>query len=105
VFRVRIIKKSTVRAFWLSHPDAEKFLKAWLVTVQSADWNSLSDVRRAYPHADGVKVSSGNIVTVFNAAGNKYRLIVSIKYKYGIVYIRDFLTHREYDMDVWKKRH
>jgi mRNA interferase HigB len=102
---VRIIKKSTVRQFWETHPDARSFLEAWLATAEAADWSNLQDVRRDYPHADGVEVASGNTVIVFNAAGNKYRLIVSIKYRYGIVYIRDFLTHAAYSKGTWKLRH
>jgi mRNA interferase HigB len=102
---VRIIKKSTVRGFWRTHPDARPFLECWLLIVHSADWQNLADVRRSYPHADAVKVASGNTVTVFNVAGNKYRLIVSIKYNFRMVYIRDFLTHATYSKDAWKERH
>ena len=102
---MRIIKKSTVRGFWREHPEARTFLEAWLAVAEDADWQSLRDVRRVYPYADGVKVASGNTVTVFNVAGNKYRLIVSIKYRYGIVYIRDFLTHAAYSKEAWKQRH
>lgn len=105
VVRLRIIKKSTVREFWREHPDARPFLEAWLVTAQAAEWQNLRDVRRDYPHADGVQVASGNTVTVFNVAGNKYRMVVSIKYRYGVVYIRDFLTHADYSKDTWKQRH
>jgi mRNA interferase HigB len=34
--------------------------------------------------------------TVFNIAGNKYRLIVDVRYDLGRVYIRSVLTHEEY---------
>jgi mRNA interferase HigB len=102
---VRIIKKSTLRGFWRDHPDARSFLEMWLAVAKAAEWDSLQDVRADYPHADGVRVASGNTVTVFNVCGNKYRLIVSIKYRYGIIYIRDFMTHAEYGRNTWIRRH
>jgi mRNA interferase HigB len=33
---------------------------------------------------------------VFNIGGNKYRLIVDMRYDLGRVYIRSVLTHEEY---------
>jgi len=34
---------------------------------------------------------------VFNISGNKYRLLVQISYKLGIVYVKAIGTHKEYD--------
>ncbi|MDP3670896.1 MAG: type II toxin-antitoxin system HigB family toxin [Telluria sp.] len=34
---------------------------------------------------------------VFNIAGNKYRLVTSINYPYGIVFVRFIGTHKQYD--------
>jgi len=34
---------------------------------------------------------------VFNIKGNRYRVIVAVQYKFGIVYIRFVGTHDEYD--------
>lgn len=50
-------------------------------------------------------VESGNIVTIFNIGGKDFRLVVSIKYRWRMVYVRDFLTHAEYSKESWKKRH
>jgi mRNA interferase HigB len=102
---MRIIKESTVRAYWRLHPDAEPALAKWLDLARKASWTSLQDLRRQYPSADGVTVASGNTVTVFNIAGNKYRLIVCIKYQWAVIYIRDFLTLAEYGKNTWKMRH
>jgi len=39
---------------------------------------------------------------VFNIKGNDYRLIVAIRYDTGIIYIKDLLTHADYDKGAWK---
>lgn len=45
----------------------------------------------------------GNIVTVFNIGGNKYRLIVAIHYNRGLIYVLRFFTHAEYSKNAWKE--
>ncbi|WP_281261358.1 type II toxin-antitoxin system HigB family toxin [Chamaesiphon polymorphus] len=49
-------------------------------------------LREAYPSADLV-----GIYTVFNIKGNHYRLIAEINYRSGTIFVRDILTHAEYD--------
>jgi mRNA interferase HigB len=34
---------------------------------------------------------------VFNIHGNKHRLVVKVRYDYGIVYVRFVGSHTEYD--------
>jgi len=41
-------------------------------------------------------------VTVFNVAGNKYRLVVRIDYVHHCIYIKSIMTHAEYDKGKWK---
>jgi mRNA interferase HigB len=36
-------------------------------------------------------------VTVFDIGGNKYRLVVSMRYDWEKVFIRHVVTHKEYD--------
>lgn len=100
-----IVKASTIRRFAQMHPQAEPALMAWLKVARAAEWQSIQDVRCTFTHADAAMVASGNTVTIFNIDGNKYRLVVSIKYRSQKVYIRDFLTHGEYDGQRWKERH
>lgn len=57
-----------------------------------------------------VRLPSGRSIVVFNIAGNEFRLITAIHYtpkniKKGRVYLREFLTHAEYDKNEWKERH
>lgn len=70
----------------------------WYRVAKRARWQHLADVREDFAHADVV-----GEYTVFNIAGNKYRLIVAIKYRHQIVYIRHILTHADYDKEKWKR--
>ena len=47
--------------------------------------------------------SPADILTVLNVGGNKYRLIVRIRYDYQLVNVRAVLTHRQYDQGKWKE--
>jgi mRNA interferase HigB len=84
------------------YPDAARWLRTWLATVEQATWGSIQDVRKHYPSADGVVLAKGNVVTVFNVRGNTFRLLTSIRYSTQSVYIIDVLTHAEYNKDHWK---
>ena len=66
------------------------------------EWRNLRDVRADYPSADGVKVTSGRTVIIFNIGGNKYRLIVDILYPVQVIYVCMVLTHAEYSKGRWK---
>ena len=90
---MHVLSRKMLRAFWEDYPDAESALEAW----QKADWQTFADVRALFPHADQV-----DKFTVFNIGGNKYRLITVIHYNRRKVYVRDVLTHKEYDRDKWK---
>jgi len=55
-------------------------------------------MRAVFPHADPV----GDL-TVFNIAGNKYRLIARVNYRTQKVFVRAILTHGDYDLGRWKE--
>ncbi len=77
--------------------------RAWYRTVSGAEWSSIADVRATYPHADGVETGRRETLTVFNVAGNKYRLIARIRYDYRLVNVRFVLTHAAYTKGKWKE--
>lgn len=94
---MHIISRKALKTFWEDHPDAEKPLITWYKRTRQAKWQHFADVGRDYPSADQV-----GELTVFNIGGNKYRLIVRIEYWWQKVFVRDVLTHAEYDKDKWK---
>jgi mRNA interferase HigB len=98
-----VISLRPLREFWQRHPDAAQPLRLWYKIAVAADWSSLRDVRRTYPHADGVAARSGSTLTVFNICGTKYRLIARIRYDYQLVNVRAVLTHAEYEEGRWKE--
>lgn len=94
---MRVISRRRLREFWARHADAENALKAWYAVVKRARWNDLLEIQRTYSSAEAV-----GRYTVFNIKGNAYRLIARIEYQLHIIFIKDVLTHAEYDKDKWK---
>lgn len=90
---MRIISTKTLRDFWGQHPDAKGPLEAWVDEVKHSEWQSSHDIKARYPRASIL----GNKRVVFDIKGNDYRLIVSVAYRYGAVYIKFVGTHAEYD--------
>lgn len=101
---MRIVTDSQVRRWAKRYPQASHSLLGWLETVKAADWTDLAQVRKTYRHADPVAVGSGKTVTVFNIAGNDFRLITAIHYNTGVVFALMLLTHAEYSKDRWKAK-
>ncbi len=99
---MRIIKETRLAEWAVDYPDAQTWLLKWREVVRKAQWVSIADVRRTFPHADPVQVASGRSVCVLNACGNKYRLVTAIHYNRGIVYVLRFMTHAQYSKNRWK---
>ena len=90
---MRIISRKTLKEFWERHPDALQPLQAWYIDTKHALWKSPADIKGVYRNASFI----ANNRIVFNIKGNKYRLVVAIRYEFGIVYIRFVGTHQEYE--------
>jgi len=94
---VHVISKSAWREPIQRDHTLEGPISEWYKVARNAEWQSLVDVRRVYPHADFVEP-----YTVFNIKGNAYRLIVKIEYRWQMIFIKHLLTHEEYDRGGWK---
>jgi len=95
---MHLISRRPLKQFWMKYPDAETSLRHWIRAVETAAWNNFADLRKLFGTADQVAK-----FTVFNVAGNKYRLIAVIHYNRQRVYVRHILTHKEYDLGKWKE--
>lgn len=66
---------------------------AWLAIAQTAEWQTPEEVKKSHPKASVLR--GGRVV--FNIKANDFRLIALIQYLEGIVMIRFFGSHDEYD--------
>jgi mRNA interferase HigB len=95
---MHVISRKALREFWREHADAKAPLTRWYKIVSKSEWEDFVQLRATFPSADMV-----NDLIVFNVGGNNYRLIASIHFNRGKLYIRHILSHAEYDRGNWKK--
>ena len=94
---MHIITQKTLKMAWTKHQSAQIPLRNWYTVMKNSQFENFVALRRRYPSADQV-----GRLTVFNIGGNKYRLVVRIDYKYQKLFVRQFMTHAEYDKGDWK---
>ncbi len=66
---------------------------AWYREAQKADWDRPEKIKEKYRSASFV----GRNRVVFNIKGNKYRLVVKMKYEKQLVFVRFVGTHTDYE--------
>ena len=95
---MRIISERRIVEFGEEHPDAKLALANWKRAVRAAAWRTQADGKAHFQDSDLVGEK-----TVFNIAKNRFRLIAFVSFRTGIVYIKEILSHKEYDKGRWKQ--
>ena len=90
---MRVFNKSAVELYAKTYTPARDSLRAWYAEAIGATWPTPEHVKAQFPKASII----ANNRVVFDIAGNRYRLIVSMNYKFHSAYIKFFGTHAEYD--------
>ena len=96
---MRVIARRTLREFLQSRAGykdqaaLKAALDAWFDEVRKARWTNTAAVKRLYATASIVTADR----IVFNIKGNDYRLVTSVDFEKGIVWIKWIGTHKEYD--------
>ena len=94
-----IIGKNIVEAFFDSHKGHKGIqsgrtqYETWVRIVESSDWKTPLDIKASHPKASILK--AGRVV--FNIKANDFRLVSVVEYQDGILIIRFFGTHEDYD--------
>ena len=92
---MRVVSHRKLKEFYetTGHEDARVALERWYDIVENALWKNFSDIKADFSAVDSI----GNQRYVFNIRGNKYQLVVVIKFVMGYIFIRFVGTHEEYD--------
>ena len=97
---MNVISRPAIREAQRRHPDAADWLENWWQVAKTTQWESVGHVRATYASADQI----GRCL-VFNVHGNRYRLIVGVRYargdRGGTLFIKHLLTHAEYNKGRW----
>ena len=89
---MHVISLKRLKEFWEIHSDAEKPLRAWYTVFRSSRFENPHEVAQVFPTIDFI----GDSRAVFNTRGNKYRLVVDVRYRMQRAFIVAVMTHAEY---------
>jgi mRNA interferase HigB len=89
---VHIISQNKIKLGAIKHPDCSNALLAWLKLMKNCNPMNFSEMKNLVNSVD--KVMDYHI---FNIGGNKLRLIAIVDYRFHKIFIKDILTHSEYD--------
>ena len=95
---MHVISQKRIReavARFLQHESA---LLSWHRLMKTSTFENYAALRNAFSGVDKV-----GKVFVFNVAGNHLQIIAAVHFNRGKVYIREILTHEEYDEQSWKR--
>jgi mRNA interferase HigB len=100
---MHVITRKRLLAFGRAYPDAVTPLDVWYRLMRKARFTNSAELKATFGSADPL----GQGLVVFNIGGNKYRLIVYVRYAtrttMGRVWVRHVLTHAEYNR--WSDEH
>ncbi len=90
---MHIITRTRLTRFAKTHQDAAQPLREWARIVRRKHYRNHLELRADFSRADFI----GPHKAVFDICGNRYRLVVDMRYELGRVYVRHVVTHQEYD--------
>ena len=96
---MRLISKKPLREFWQHHPESSPMLNEWFRKASQVTAISFPALRETFGSADYV-----DGFTLFDVGGNRYRIATVIHYDKQRMYIRQVMTHAEYDRNDWRKK-
>ena len=91
---MRVISVKTIKTFARKNKTASQPLLAWHEEIIKATWKNHNELKVQFGNAS---ILSDKRV-IFNIHGNRFRLIVDIEYRIGIIFVVFIGSHKEYDL-------
>ena len=88
-----IINRKTLLEYCRKYPQAAVALQEWYYELLRSKFKNFNELKKEYATASVV----GDDRAVFNIVGNRYRLMVRIVFRYKVIQIKWFGTHKEYN--------
>ena len=96
---MRVLSIGAFRDLWEREPQSETLFRDFYRKLEQLACENMAELKAVFPSVDLV-----GKCYVFNVGGNKYRVIARIHFNRQMIFIRDVLTHKEYDQDKWKSQ-
>ena len=93
---MRVFGDAVIAAFAKKHPASRKPLQRFVTIARTALWPHFPAVKETFQTTDYAPASG---TLIFNAGGNKYRLIARVDFEEQLLVIQSVLTHQEYDRE------
>lgn len=94
---MHVISQRRIKEAARLHKTCASALEQWYKVMKKAELKDFAELKALFGSADKV----GDLY-VFNIGGNKLRLIAAIHFNRQKVFIREILTHTEYDKAKWR---
>ena len=91
-----MLRKSGLLKQIEANPACKSASLKWYAWANKVECDSIAELRGAGPCVDRL----GNAY-IFNLIHNRYRLIVTIHFPSHTIWVKELLTHKEYDRKEW----
>ncbi len=88
-----VIAKATLKEFWERHADSQEALESWFKLLTKGEFANFAELKQIFSSVDWVQPD----YIVFDIRGNNYRVITRVNFTYKTFWIKQVLTHQEYD--------
>ena len=92
---MRIVKTRSILDFAKKHPTLRRTVDTFLRIVREADWQTPDDLVGSFGESRTDTFSHERVC--INLGGGKCRVVIKVRYGWGIVYFRWIGLHKDYD--------